>query len=81
MCPKTKRPTTIRLASLDAVFIFRADGQQEMFLPEGDDDDEMPNHVFEATMLAFVMSDPETYHLVRDLWQKRVDNEAETTTH
>lgn len=67
-----KHPTTIRLAATDAAFVLRADGKQEAFIPDGDDDADVPPHVFEATMLMFVLADPETHRLVKERWEKTV---------
>lgn len=36
------QPTTVELAPMDSCIVFRADGQKEIYLPSGDDDDPVP---------------------------------------
>ena len=75
----TRQSKTLLLAPADAAFVLRADGREQMFIPDGPGDASVPNHVLEATMLGFVLKDPETRAMVKARWKralrvKRVPN-------
>jgi hypothetical protein len=70
------RSRKLVLDAADAAFILRADGRKEMFFPEGPEDDRVPEHVLEVTMLGFVLRDPETRAFVKARWTRAIKQPA-----
>lgn len=66
----TRQSKTLLLDPSDAAFVLRADGRQQMFIPDGAAEASVPEHVLEATMLGFVLKDPETRAMVKARWKR-----------
>lgn len=66
----TRQSKTLLLAPADAAFVVRANGKPEMFMPDGADDECVPDNVILATMLGFVLQDPETRAMVKARWKR-----------
>jgi hypothetical protein len=52
-----KKPTTIKLAADKAALVFGPEGE-ELFLTKGSPDENIPAHVLDAVLLAFLRHDP-----------------------
>lgn len=48
-----RKPTSLKLSPDDCAFVLRSDGGIEMFIPDNDGDDLVPDYVLAMMMLSF----------------------------
>lgn len=77
---RNRTPTHIDLQPNDAAFVLKADGKQEIYMPDLPGDQIAPPHVELATMLAIVLNDQQLREYVRGKWMDVVNSQPDDDT-
>ena len=75
-CTTIEEPTIIELGTTDVALIFHENGEMNLFIPQMNDDDNVPSYVIYLTMLGALLAneDKELLDLIDHKLEESVEN-------